>query len=316
MRVHFLDQITLNEKVEIIDYLERQDYSIPISKNKIISTIGISKSSYYSVKNHVKSATELRRDEVKSRIYLLFYEFKKVYGAPKIHAELIKRYGDKYASLRTVAVYMQQMGLVSITVPKFKGMSNTEQQLPFNIPMVNYIKTDRPSAPHTHILTDITYIYTVTNGWTYLLSFMDMYTRKILAWDLSDTMTAEWVTRIAKELKDAYPSIIFIHSDRGSQYTSKQYLEYLLTNGISPSFSSKGYPYHNAWIESFHAQLKKEYIYRRTLSTVDEAKQACFKYIEGFYNRIRSQQALGYLSPNEFELQFKQPESLILVKAA
>lgn len=114
-------------------------------------------------------------------------------------------------------------------------------------------------------------------------------------------MTATWVTDVAKEVIRNYPSVQYIHSDRGSQYTLKEYLEYLLANGVTPSFSSKGYPYHNAWIESFHAQIKKEYIYRRTIKDVTEAKKACFDYIEGFYNTIRSQEALGYKSPNEFE---------------
>lgn len=266
-----------------------------------MKTLDVSKATYYAIKNHVPCKMEIKRNSVKRNIYSIFYEYNEIYGAPKLHNELCKRFGDDYVSLRSTAVYMQQMGLKSITVPKFKSESKKEQQLPFNIPMVNYLKTSKATEVHSHIVTDITYIYTVSDGWVYLLTYMDLYTRKILAWDLSDEMTGEWVTRIASELIKEYPRIKYIHSDRGSQYTSKQYLEYLLVNGVSPSFSSKGYPYHNAQIESFHAQIKKEYIYRRKLRDCKDAKQACIKYIEGFCNTIRSQKALGYKSPNQLE---------------
>lgn len=302
MHIHLLEEITPSEKVELLDYLDGVKFNNKPSKNKMLKIINIPKATYYCIKNHIPSDTECRRNEIKNNIHDTFFEFKEIYGSPKLYNELIKKFGANYVSERTVSVYMRQMGLKSITVPKFKTESKNEIQLPFNLPLVNYIKTDRPTSPHTHILTDMTYIYTIQNGWTYLLTYMDMYTRKILSWDLSDAMTAAWVTQIAKELIDTYPNIQYIHSDQGSQYTSKVYLKRLLTNGISPSFSSKGYPYHNAWIESFHAQLKKEYIYRRTLKDVQGAKDACFNYIEGFYNTIRSQKALGYISPNEFEM--------------
>lgn len=306
MRNHLLEEVTSPEKVETIDYICEQDFDDKPSKTKVIEVVGLSKSTYYSIKNHKPSKTEIKRTTVMSEIHREFFKWDEVYGAPKLHKELVKIHGDDFVSLRSVTVYMNKMGLFSITVPKFKGCSNKEQQLPFNIPMVNYLKTDRSDKPHTHIVTDMTYIYTISEGWTYLLTYMDLYTRKILAWDLSDNMTANWVTDIAKELIQEYPTIEYIHSDRGSQYTSKVYLEFLLTNGVAPSFSSKGYPYHNAWIESFHAQLKKECIYRRTLKDVRDAKLTCFNYIEGFYNTIRSQKALGYISPNEFEAQHKE----------
>lgn len=306
MYIHLFKEITTSEKVEVIDYLETQNFEDKLSKNKLISLLDVSKATYYSIKNHVASKTEIKRNEVKANIYDLFYEWNEIYGAPKLYKELCKIYGDDYISERTMSVYMTQMGLKSITVPHFKNEVIKEQQLPFNIPMVNYLKVSRPDGVHTHVVTDITYIYTISSGWTYLLTYMDLYTRKILSWDLSDEMTAEWVTKVAMEAIDNYPTIQYIHSDRGSQYTSKIYLTSLLTNGIAPSFSSKGYPYHNAWIESFHAQIKKEYIYRRTLTDTSDAKHACFNYIEGFYNTIRSQKALGYKSPNQFEAETMQ----------
>lgn len=303
MHKHLFKKIKADEKVETIDYLYNQSYEeLKPSKTKIITVTGINEATYYAIKGHTPSKAEIKREECKRLILNKYYEFKEIYGAPKIYEEICKEKGRDYMSLRTVSVYMRSLGLKAITEPKFKGKSNKEQQLPFNIPMINYIKEDRPDKLHTHILTDITYIYTTQEGWKYLLTFMDMKSRKILEWDINDEMSSIWVCEVARKLIKNYPNIEYIHSDRGSQYTSKEYLTLLLKAGIAPSFSAKGYPYHNAWIESFHAQLKKEYIYRRVLLNLEEAKMACFNYIEGFYNTIRSQKVLGYISPNEYEL--------------
>jgi putative transposase len=114
---------------------------------------------------------------------------------------------------------MKQMSLKSITVRKGKHIKQDDQQLPFAIQMCKYIKESRPIEPHTHILTNITYIHTVKSGWTYLLTFMNMYSRKILVWDLSANMSASWLTKIKKSLINRYKTIEYIHSDHGSQYT-------------------------------------------------------------------------------------------------
>ena len=291
--------MTPKEKVETVDYIMSLSFkNKKPSKNQVISILGLNKSTYFAIINHKPSDSEIQRHKTMDLIYQIYHEYNGIYGSPKIHSILMNKIN---ISLRTVSIYMKQMGLKSIVVTKRKHQKQDEQQLPFDIQMCNYIKESRPMKPHTHILTDITYIYTIKSGWTYLLTFMDMFSRKILAWDLSANMTASWVTKIAKKLINRYNTIEYIHSDRGSQYTSKVYLSLLLNNGIAPSFSANGYPYHNAWIESFHAQLKKEYIYHRNIKDVDEAKICCSYYIEGFYNTIRIQKSLGYLSPNEFE---------------
>lgn len=310
---HLFEEVTISEKVEIINFMKEQEFEYynPTTVS-MISILNLNKSTYYNQLNQTVSKSQLTKERIKNEIYNLFYEYKSIYGSPKIHAELVKIHGTGYVSLRTVSNYMKQMSLKSIAHTSAKISKSSDIQLPFEIPMINYIKDDRPSKPGTHILTDITYIYTTTQGWMYLLSFMDMFTRKIIAWDLNDNMSAEWVTSITKIAYCYSNEIKFIHSDRGSQYTSKIYLSYLLSKSISPSFSAKGYPYHNAWIESFHAQLKKEVIYRVSLRDQAQAKLTCFKYIEGFYNTIRSQKSLYYLSPNEYERNYNNNESKII----
>jgi putative transposase len=273
------------------------------SKRRIIRLIGVNKATFFYVgkKNLIISK---KKSVLLSIIKRIYDESDQIYGAPKILAKIKGQYSYfTKLTTRTVSNYMKELGIRSITVPtKYRTQSKGNSELPFNLPFMNYIKKDKPIKPHTHILTDITYIKTINDGWIYKLTFMDLFTRKVLKWDVSNKMTSEWVNRIAKELINEYKSIEYIHSDRGSQYTAVEYVKMLLMHGISPSYSAKGYPYHNAWIESYHAQIKKECIYRVKILNLKEAKRYCFNYIEGFYNTNRIQKALGYISPLDYEL--------------
>ena len=97
-----------------------------------------------------------------------------------------------------------------------------------------------------------------------------------------------------------------IHTDRGSQYLSKEYRKYCKENNLELSYSRKGNPYDNACIESFHAMLKKEYVHHKKFKNLEETRQGIFEYIESWYNRKRLQEKLGYLSPVEYEEQLKK----------
>lgn len=153
---------------------------------------------------------------------------------------------------------------------------------------------------------DITYIYTIKDGWCYLASVLDLYSKKIIGYAFGQRMTNDLVV---KALKNAYYSqspdknkqLIF-HSDLGSQYTSNDLRELCKEFNIIQSFSKKGCPYDNACIESFHSLIKKEEIYRNTYRTFEEANMAIFKYIEGWYNRKRLHSSINYMTPDQCEL--------------
>jgi len=98
-----------------------------------------------------------------------------------------------------------------------------------------------------------------------------------------------------------YPRNVILHSDRGSQYTSSEYIKTAETLGMILSFSKKGCPFDNAPMESFHASLKKEEVYLRHYIDFNDAKLNLFDYIEGFYNRNRIHSAINFLSPVEYE---------------
>ncbi|WP_046781074.1 DDE-type integrase/transposase/recombinase, partial [Lactococcus cremoris] len=122
-------------------------------------------------------------------------------------------------------------------------------------------------------------------------------------WDLGKRMTVELVQRtLNKAIKSQdYPEAVILHSDQGSQYTSLEYEELLKYYRMTHSFSRRGYPYHNASLESWHGHLKREWVYQFKYKNFEEAYQSIFWYIEAFYNSKRIHQSLGYLTPNQFE---------------
>lgn len=130
---------------------------------------------------------------------------------------------------------------------------------------------------------------------------MDLFSRKIIAWRLSKTLEAKWVVECVEEAKRLrrITQPLICHSDRGSQYISTIYLEAL--NKIMPSYSRKASPWQNACIESFHALIKREWLYSFKIRNYEHAHKIVFEYIEAFYNTVRSHSHCGYLSPKEYE---------------
>ncbi|MBE5915334.1 MAG: IS3 family transposase [Pseudobutyrivibrio ruminis] len=189
----------------------------------------------------------------------------------------------------------------SIVVKKYQYKKN-QGKVPDD--KENILNRDfKADAVYKKLVTDITYIHVLNEGWTYLASVMDLYDRKIIGWSYGRNITAELATQALKNallnVKDTKG--IIIHSDLGSQYTSDEFESYVLSKKMINSFSRKGNPYDNACIESFHSVLKKEEIYTTTYSTFEEAQMALFEYIESFYNRKRRHSALDYKTPQQVE---------------
>ncbi|MBE4710638.1 DDE-type integrase/transposase/recombinase, partial [Limosilactobacillus fermentum] len=147
---------------------------------------------------------------------------------------------------------------------------------------------------------DTTYIPT-DDGFMYLTSIMDLYSRSIIAWDLADTLSTEVVIPIIKEAKrerqTSHPLII--HSDCGSQFTSQSFRK--VTGSMTNSYSKKGYPWDNACIEAFHAVIKREWLNRFHIKGKVEAERLCFEYIDAYYNTVRIHSHCHYMSPREYE---------------
>ncbi|MEY8521363.1 IS3 family transposase, partial [Lactococcus taiwanensis] len=160
-----------------------------------------------------------------------------------------------------------------------------------------------PKAPNQVWTTDFTYISIGSKRHVYLCAILDLYSRKCIAWKVSDKIDAQLACdtlKIALHKRKPKTPIIF-HSDQGSQYTSQEYNQLLERYKIKHSYSRKGYPYHNASLESWHSHLKREWLYRHSIKDFNQAKHEIFWYIESFYNQNRIHQGLNYLTPNEFE---------------
>ena len=162
-----------------------------------------------------------------------------------------------------------------------------------------------PEAPNRVWASDITYIWT-RNGFCYLCVVLDLYSRKVIGWKISkkiDSLLVIDATEAALS-KRGWPNGILFHSDRGTQYRSKDFRKYADSKGLIQSFSAPGYPYDNAVVEAFFKFMKKEETKRRHFADEKEVKESVFSYIEGFYNSKRPHSANDMLSPDEKESQF------------
>ncbi|AWU41893.1 IS3 family transposase [Erysipelothrix rhusiopathiae] len=161
------------------------------------------------------------------------------------------------------------------------------------------------NKPDTVCCSDITYIWTQT-WFVYLTSIMDLYLRKIITWEVLDTLHVDGIVSCINKVKKnrVLSNPIIIHSDRGSQYVSKVYRDSLGDNFIR-SYSRKGNPWDNACIESFHALIKREWLNKYYFKDLMSVRRAIFEYIEVFYNHKRIHSTLGYQTPKQYEIRYR-----------
>lgn len=203
---------------------------------------------------------------------------------------------------KTVSDSLRRQGLRAKAAKKFKATTNSKHSLPVapNLLLQDFV------AEHSNQkwVGDITYLWT-DEGWLYLAVMIDLYSRKVVGWAMSERMTA---TLVCDALEMALwrrkkPKGVIVHSDRGAQYCSKDYQKLIADHDLLCSMSAKGNCYDNACAESFFHSLKVESIHGERFATRQAMKEAVFEYIEVDYNRTRRHSANGYLSPEVFEAQ-------------
>ena len=164
------------------------------------------------------------------------------------------------------------------------------------------------NSPDKSWVSDITYIRT-HEGWLYLATVIDLFSRKIIDWATSNRMTTPLVLNAIKiavqRIKKSNTKVI-LHSDQGSQYSSYDYKIFANTHNITPSMSRRGNCYDNAVAESFFKTLKKELVRKQVFLTREIAASKIFEYIEMFYNSKRRHSYLGFISPTEFEKRYNE----------
>ena len=267
-----------------------------ISISGMLKYLGVSRSGYRAFLKHKPSVAQQRKEAVKENIQKIYDDSKQNYGAHKIAEELRK--DGKTISVRTVGKYMREMGIRAQWV---KPWIATTKDSDFSKELHNVLNEQfNPDRPNAVWCSDITYIWT-HDGFVYLTSIMDLYSRKIIAWTLSDTMEVACVIDTINKTKERRNTDLplILHSDRGSQYVSKAYRK--ATKKFQLSYSRKGYPYDNACIESFHSLIKREWLNRFRIEDHSHAYRLVFEYIEAFYNTVRIHSHCGYMSPDQFE---------------
>lgn len=273
-----------------------------ISVKGVLKELNVSTSGYYDWKSREPSSQAIHQARIKEKILEIHQESYQIYGAPKI-TKVLHESGHIIAE-RTVSKYMSEEGIKAHYI---KPYTTTTRDSDFSITLKNVLKRDfAPSEPNAAWCTDITYIWTQT-GFAYLTSIMDLYSRKIIAWELLNTLSVDGILSCIKKAKRNrfLHNPIIIHSDRGVQFVSNNYKETLGDQFIR-SYSRKGNPWDNACIESFHALIKREWLNKRYFKDLSSARKAVFEYIEIFYNPKRIHSTLNYMTPMQYEIMHKK----------
>lgn len=278
--------------------MEEHQEQWPVSV--LCEVLGVSRSGYYAWRSAQESARSQRERALVDEMKAIHAErFKGSYGSPRMQRELSAR-GRKVCK-NTVARLMRKHELKATTARKFRHTTDSNHSHPVAENVLN--QEFEQAVPNAAWVSDITYVWT-DEGWLYLASVLDLYSRRVVGWSMSERMTSDLViSAVQAALQQRCPEAgeLLHHSDRGSQYASAAFQNVLREHKITCSMSGVGNCYDNAAMESFFATLKKELIHQERFATRAQARQRIFEYIEVFYNRERRHSALGYQSPCRFE---------------
>ena len=222
-------------------------------------------------------------------------------GAPRITL-LLHGEGIQIAQ-STVSRYMKELGIAAATTQKRFRPKRSKLSPDSSPTIVNRAKDAIINSPNTVWTTDITYIRTKA-GWAYLSTIIDRYSRMVIAMNMDYSMSSKLCCSTLEEalLARSFPKGIIIHSDKGSQYRSKAFVQLVRKHSLIQSFTSLGHSCdENAAQESFHSTLKRECVRGIVFEDLEHAKRVIFRWIGGYYNNLRPHTALGGLTPSAFE---------------
>lgn len=223
----------------------------------------------------------------------------RTYGSPRVWHDL-RAAGERCGPNR-VARLMRAANLKARTRRRRLPGDGT-QRLEHNIAENHLQRAFEADGPNKKWVADFTYVWTA-EGWLYVAAVMDLYSRRIVGWSMSETMQAKMVTdaMLMALWRRGEPKALMVHSDQGSQYTSEEFQQLLTAQGITCSMSRRGDCWDNAAMESFFSSLKTERLSRKVYRTRDEVRADVFDYVERFYNHQRRHSTLDFVSPVQFE---------------
>ena len=267
---------------------------------RMCAVLGISASGYYAWRRRAPSQRALADAALAVHIQAVFAESRQTYGSPRVHAELVA-HGQRCGRNR-VARLMRLAHLRARHKRRYRPPTTTRVDASLPVAPNRLERVFSATAPNCTWLCDITYVPT-DEGWLYLAAVLDLFSRRIVGWQLDDTLETSLALKALHLAlgRRQPPAGLLHHSDRGCQYASADYQAVLTAHHLLVSMSRTGNCYDNAPMESFFATLKSELIHACHYATRDAARHSIVAYIEGFYNATRRHSALGYLSPVEFE---------------
>ena len=275
-----------------------RDHRDECSIASMCTRLGVSRTAFYDWTGRSPSEREQYRGLLGVVVEMIHREVRERYGSPRMHRELLARGYE--CSLNTVAGIMRERGIVARIRRKHYRTTDSDHPRPVAQNLLD--RRFETGAIDAVWVADVTYIPT-SEGWLYLGVVLDLGSRMIVGWSMSESMTSRLVVdamRMALNRRHPKPGLL-THTDRGSQYAGDHYQSMLRENGIECSMSRKGNCWDNAVVESFFASLKQELVNDEQYRTREDARASLFEYIEVFYNRIRLHSSLDYRSPAEYE---------------
>lgn len=259
--------------------------------------LGVSRSGFHAWLTRPRSDRSIRDEELSLAIRASFLRSDRTYGARRVWHDLLE---EGYScGLHCVERLMRQAAFRAR--PKRRQPPKDEGTR--SIIAANVLEREFDAdGPNQKWVADFTYIWTA-EGWLYVAAVIDLFSRRVIGWSMSDQMTSQMVTDalIMAIWRRGRPKELLHHSDQGSQYTSEPFQRLMADHGITCSMSRSGNVWDNAAMESFFSSLKTERIKRKTYRTRKQARADVFDYIECFYNPKRRHSTIGYLSPITFE---------------
>jgi len=275
-------------------FMKEHRSEFPVTK--MSKVLGVSVNGFYSHLKREPSKASFKQG-LQEKIRQSYDSHCGTAGIRTILADL-KGFGMKGIGKKKVADEMKEMGLKCKTKKRFTATTDSKHNEPIapNILGQNFTQ----SSPNKVWVSDITYL-PVNGRWFYLVVFIDLFSRKVVGWDLSPSLQAESAIEAFKQAvcQRKPPQGLIVHSDRGIQYASKAFRELLGRHACVQSMSRKGNCWDNAVAESFFGSMKNRLIFHKKYETVEELRKDLFWYIEVYYNRFRKHSFNNYLTPEE-----------------
>lgn len=278
-------------------YAQKASFTI----KSLCRVLGVTRGGYYAYASRKPGKRHQRETALRERLVAINAETDGRYGSPRMIKALANE--GMHVSKRRVERTMRSMGLCARSTRRFVTTTQSDHSNPI---VTNTLGRDfTASRPNERWVTDITYVWT-SEGFCYLAVIVDLFSRAVVGWSLDTTLSTTLplaALRSALERRKPEPGLLH-HSDRGVQYTSRDYMRELAARGIEVSMSRKGNCWDNAVAESFFATLKVELVHRRSWASRIELRAAVFEYIEAFYNRKRLHSTLEYKTPTQIETEY------------